>query len=261
MVNSHRRLLSLALMPLLLLTRPVPAAGPGDAWQEEILLQFSELRKAQGELRQQVTDLQARVQALEPAGNPPAVSIDLRNSAYPVLGNASADVAIVEFSDFECPYCRRHQKTTVPGLTGKYIDSGKARYVAVNYPLGRHDNAVSAAIAGACAGQQGAYWKMREFLFDNQAALGAETYLRGAADLGLNGARFSACLQDPRVASQVGAEIRLGESLGVQGTPAFFVGLVREGVLTNPILLSGAKPLASFEQVIDPLLAGTPAAH
>ena len=255
MVYNHRRLLSLALMPLFLVPRPVPAAESGDQWQEEILLQFSELRKAQGELRQQVIDLQAQVEALQTAGRPPPLSMDLRNSAYPVLGNARAGVAIVEFSDFECPYCRRHQKTTVPGLVEKYTDSGKARYVAVNFPLGMHAQAGPAAIAGACAHQQGAYWKMRQFLFDNQTSLTAETYLKGAADLGLNGDQFSACLQSPGVAARVRDEVRLGESLGVQGTPAFVIGRVREGVLTNATLISGAQPLASFEQVIDPLLA------
>lgn len=255
MVHIYRRLLSLALMPLFLLPRPVPAAGPGDAWQEEILLQFSELRKAQGELRQQVISLQAQVDALESAGRPPTVSIDLRNSAYPVLGNARADVAIVEFSDFECPYCRRHQKATVPGLVAKYIDGGKARYVAVNFPLGMHAQAGPAAIAGACAHQQGAYWKMREVLFDSQSALRPETYIKLAAELGLNSDQFSACLQDPRVAARVRDEVKLGESLGVQGTPAFVIGRVREGILTNATLMSGAQPLANFEQLLDPLLA------
>ena len=233
----------------------VGVAASRDQWQEEILLQLSELRKGQGELRQQVTDLAAQVQALESAGKPAPVSIDLRNGAYPAMGNAAATVAIVEFSDFECPFCRRHQQNTLPGLTAKYLDAGKARYVFVNLPLGFHASAEPAAIAGACAHQQGAFWKMREGLFANQNALNQSTFLKLAGDLGLNSDRFSTCLRDPAVAVQVRAQAQFGESIGVQGTPAFFIGRVRDGVLTDATLVSGAQPLAAFERVIDPLLA------
>jgi protein-disulfide isomerase len=250
----------LAAATLVVLVLPTWAENePRDAWVEEILLQLSEVRKSEGDLRQQVADLQAKVQALQSAGRPPSVSLDLRNDSYPVLGNGKSSVAMVEFSDFQCPFCRRYQQTTMPALTEKYISSGKIRYVFVNFPLGFHEHAEPAAVAGVCAQRQGAFWKMRDRLFDNQDTLGSETFLKIASDLKLNGDQFNQCLQDPKVSADIRAQAQLGESVGVQGTPAFLIGRVRDGVLTNPILVSGAQPLASFERVIDPLLAGAAA--
>ena len=231
---------------------------PSVQWHEEILLQLSELRKAQGELSQQVKELSAEIQALrtpDPRGK--SVLFDLRNSFYPVLGDAKAEVAIVEFSDFECPYCRRYQKSAMPGLIDKYVNSGKVKYVFVDVPLSFHAHAQPAAMAAACAHRQGAFWKMHGLLFDNQNTLGEQTFLKLASDLQLNGREFKECLQDPKVVAQIREQVRLGEAVGVQGTPAFLVGRVRNGVLTDAKAVTGAQPLSSFERVVDLLLANS----
>lgn len=251
----------LLIAVILLVSQGVFAAADRDQWQEEILLQLSELRKGQGELRKQVTDLTAQVQALESAGKPAPISMDLRNKAYPVMGKATSTVAIVEFADFECPYCRRHQQQTMPVLVEKYIDTGKLRYLFMNFPLAFHARAEPTALAGVCAHRQGAFWAMREGLFKKQAALDQPMFLQLATELGLDSARFAACLEDPSVTAQVRAEVKLGESLGVQGTPAFVLGRVRDGVLTDATLITGAQPLATFERAIDGLLAEAAAAR
>ncbi len=254
--NPRRRPAATLLLALLSCAiGPARSEPATDQWQQELLLQLSELRKAQGDLRQQVTALQAQLQALEDAGKPPPVSLDLSNDAYPVLGDKNANVAIVEFADFECPYCRRHQQNTLPGLTDKYLNGGKVKYVYLNFPLGFHARAEPAAIAGACAAQQGAFWPMSGKLYENQAALVPETFARLAGELDLNADQFARCQQDPAIAAAIREQIRLGESVGVQGTPAFIIGKVRDGVLSNATLVSGAQPLRAFEQALDPLLA------
>lgn len=226
-----------------------------DEWQEEILLQLSELRKAQGELAKQVSELKAQLQAQDPAKKAAAVSLDLRKEKFPVYGDANASVAILEFSDFECPYCRRHQKSTVPSLREKYVNSGKVKYLFADFPLSFHSHAEPAAIAAACANRQGEFWKMHDMLFEDQGALDEQAFLKFASNLHLNDGEFKLCLKDPKIAAQVRANAQLGESVGVQGTPAFLIGRVRNGVLVDAQLVSGAQPLANFERVLDPLLS------
>lgn len=245
----------LLVVLLLIFSGPVLAVDAKDQWYDEILLQLSELRKAQGELSKQVNELKTEVQALRSSDRGGGgASFDLRNSAYPVLGDAKAEVAIVEFSDFECPYCRQYQKNTFPSLTDKYVNSGKVKYIFVDFPLSFHAQAHPAAVAAACAHKQGAFWKMHNLLFDNQSALGEQTFLKLASDLQLNGRQFKQCLQDPKVVAQLREQVRLGEAVGVQGTPAFLIGRIRNGVLTDAKAISGAQPLSSFERVVDRFL-------
>lgn len=232
-----------------------------DQWTEEILLELSEIRHAQGELVKQVTAVQTQVTALGTAGAGGGAEVavaaspfDLRDATLPVLGDVDAQVAIVEFSDFQCPYCRRHQTNTTPALVDKYVQTGKVKYVFVDFPLSFHDNAESAAVAAACADKQGSFWRMHDALFASQAALGAETYRKLAADLNLDKAAFERCLSDPATVANVTKHVALGESMGVTGTPSFLVGRVRDGKLVDGISVSGAQPLSSFERVLAPLL-------
>lgn len=231
-----------------------------DQWTEEILLELSEIRHAQGELVKQVTGLQTQIAGLGTAGGggaevaAAAAPFDLRDATLPVLGDTDAQVAIVEFSDFQCPYCRRHQTNTTPALVDKYVQTGKVKYVFVDFPLSFHDNAASAAVAAACADKQGSFWRMHDVLFSSQAALGADTYRKLAADLHLDTAAFERCLTDPATVASVTKHVALGESMGVTGTPSFLIGRVRDGKLVDGISVSGAQPLSSFERVLRPLL-------
>ena len=234
------------------------AQSAKDQWNEEILLQLSELRKAQGELSKQVSELSAEVQALRSSDQRgQRAAFDLRNSVYPVLGDAKAEVAIVEFSDFECPYCRLYQKNTLPKLTDKYVNGGQVKYVFVDFPLSFHAQAQPAAVAAACAHQQGAFWKMHGLLFDNQKALGEQTFQKLATDLQLKSEEFNQCLRDPKIVAQIREQVRLAEAAGVQGTPAFLIGRIRNGVLTGAKLMTGAQPLLNFERVVGQFLENT----
>lgn len=226
-------------------------ADSRDRWQEETLLQLAELRKAQAGLAQQVKELRTEVAAMKGGGKQASKSVDLRDTSYPSVGEAKAAVAIVEFSDFECPYCRRHQQATLPQLMSSYVQTGRVRYYFLDFPLSFHARAQGAAIAAACAQQGGGFWKMHEKLFDRQRELGASLYPKIAAEIGLDSAAFEACLNDPKVKQGVLRAIAIGEHAGVQGTPAFLIGTVKDGVLTNAELVSGARPFTDFQRVID----------
>jgi protein-disulfide isomerase len=239
---------------------PSSAAGAKDTWQEETLLQLSELRKSQGELKQEVAELRAEVARLHTA-NAGTVrdrsALDLRSPQFPSVGDPKAQIAIVEFSDFQCPYCRKHEQATLPALNAKYLSTGKARYFFVDFPLSFHAQAVEAAVAGACAHQQGAFWKMHDLLFENQNKLAPALYPQLAGTLQLDKDKFESCLKDSKIKQQIDSHAALGDTVGVQGTPAFVIGRLKDGMLTDTRALSGAQPFETFEKVIEKYIAGS----
>jgi protein-disulfide isomerase len=233
------------------------AAQTKDEWVEELLLQLSELRQAQGELAKQVAALQTQLAALGSRGaaaRAPSGPLDLSDGTFPVLGNADAGVAIVEFSDFECPFCRRHHANTVPTLVDRYVHTGEVKYVFVDFPLSFHAQAEPAALAAVCADEQGEFWPMHDELFASQATLGPAIYRKLAADLKLDSATFERCLAAPATKVRVAKHVALGQAMGINGTPAFLIGRVQDGKLVDGVSVSGAQPLSEFERVLAPLL-------
>lgn len=161
----------------------------------------------------------------------------------PVLGPPTAPVEIVEFSDFQCPFCSR------VGPTLKQIQQTygeRVRLVFRDLPLPNHAQAFKAAEAAQCAHDQGKFWEYHDVLFANQSALAPEQLKGHAATLGLDTAVFAACLDEGRHAERVRQDMAEAERLGINGTPAFFI---------NGRFLSGALPFESFRAVIDDELA------
>jgi predicted DsbA family dithiol-disulfide isomerase len=154
-------------------------------------------------------------------------------------GPATAPVTIVEFSDFECPFCKR-VLATLDQIEEKYGD--KVRVVYRHYPLSSHANAQKAAEASLCAADQGKFWEMHDLLFNEQQKLAVADLKEKATRLGLDGAKFDECLDSNRHAEAVQADARAGDAAGVSGTPAFFV---------NGRFLSGAVPFENFAELID----------
>lgn len=224
-----------------------------DKLQENI----SALRSEVGQLRQAVSEIHRAAVLPSNAGplSPPApvlTEIALGNS--PSLGDVNASVAIVEFTDFECPFCQRFHIQTFDKIKEEYIVPGKIRYVLRNFPLAFPAQAQPAAIAANCAGEQGKYWDMYHLLFVNQRRLGAELFEELAVQLNLNGAEFTACLQKPAQAQAIEADVADGKTVGVRGTPNFFVGRIEDGKMVKAKHISGAQPFASFQQALESLL-------
>ncbi|XDD51811.1 DsbA family protein [Leptospira sp. WS92.C1] len=157
----------------------------------------------------------------------------------PSLGSENAKVTIIEFSDFECPYCKRSQDVNSQ-LRAKYKD--QVRWVFRDYPLSFHPNAMFAHIAANCSAPQGKYWEFFNTLFQNSGNLPKDRVLDLARKTGLDMQIFSRCVNDEAVKKEVEADMAEGEKYGVSGTPAFFI---------NGIMVEGAQPIDAFIKVID----------
>ncbi len=172
---------------------------------------------------------------------PPQVDVSkLVKADDPQLGPKDAKVTIVEFSDYECPFCGRYYRDTYKGLKEKYGD--KVRFVFKDFPLPFHQKAQKASEAAHCAGEQGKYWEYHDVLFENQRNLSEEELKGYARKLNLDGVKFDACLGSERFASKVRDGLNAGRSVGVSGTPTFFI---------NGRRLVGAQPSVAFERIID----------
>jgi len=173
----------------------------------------------------------------------------------PFKGNPDAPVTIVEFSDFQCPFCSRFFDQTLPALEENYIDTGKVKLVYKDFPLDNlHPNARPAHIAAECADEQGKFWEYHDILFENQAGWNrlSSTDLSSqlneyAATLGLNSASFDSCLSSEDIADEVNQDYLEAESYGATGTPTFFIGTEKDGF----IKLVGALPYTAFQGAID----------
>jgi protein-disulfide isomerase len=173
-----------------------------------------------------------------------APRLDVSLGDDPVKGPAAAPITIVEFSDFQCPYCAR-VNPTLKQIEEKYAD--KVRVVFRDFPLAQiHKDAAKAAEAGECAHEQGKFWEMHDKLFANQSKLQVEGLKQTATEVGLDAEKFNQCLDSSKYAAEVQKDVDEGARYGVTGTPAFFI---------NGRMLSGAQPLQAFTDVIEEELA------
>ncbi|MBS3053121.1 MAG: DsbA family protein [Candidatus Aenigmarchaeota archaeon] len=159
------------------------------------------------------------------------------------LGAENAPVVVIEYSDFQCPFCGRFYQQTEPQIISEYVDTGKVKLVYRHFPLAQtHQYAQKAAEASECASDQGKFWEYHDRLFDNQNALFPASLKKYAADIGLDRAAFDACLDSGAMASRVKADFEDGQGRGVRSTPTFFV---------NNVMIVGAQPFSSFKQAIE----------
>ena len=173
----------------------------------------------------------------------PAVEvIPIRNSDH-VLGNENAKITIIEYSDYECPFCTRN----IPTLERILDEYGnKVNWSFRHFPLSFHAHSQKAAEASECAAEQGKFWEYHDLLFSDLSKLNQAGFTEHARKLGLEMARFDSCLSSGKYKGQVEEDVQAGAEAGISGAPAFFI---------NGVLLSGAQPISEFERVIDTELA------
>ena len=172
--------------------------------------------------------------------------VDVSEDDDAFLGDKNAPVTIIEFSDFECPFCARFYKQTLPQLQRAYIDTGKVKLVYRDFPLSFHPNAQKAAEAAECVREQGgdeAYFKMHDAIFENQPSLSESNLKVWAQDLGYD---IDSCLDSDKFRSEVQKDFADGQAAGISGTPSFFI---------NGQKLVGAQPFSAFQQIIEAELA------
>lgn len=169
-----------------------------------------------------------------------------------MLGDKNASVTIIEFSDFQCPFCRKFWEDTLPQIKKEYIDTGKARLIYRDFPLDFHAGAEPAAEAAECAEEQDKFWEFHDRVFAEQAKQGQGTIQFGVDDLkkwakgiNLNTTKFNQCLDSGKYKDEVAKDVAEGTAAGVSGTPTVFV---------NGQKIVGAQPFAAFKAVIDQAL-------
>ena len=190
--------------------------------------------------------------AEQQADPPPSGPVEVNTDGAYSIGDADAPVVLVEFTDFQCPFCSRHYLQTYPQIKAEYVDTGKVRYVFMDFPLSSiHPQAQLAAEAARCAGDQDAYVAMHDILFARQDAWNGRedagtVFTEFAGEIGIDTASFATCLESREHEAAVLADQEQGISLGVDGTPAFFL---------NGNFISGAQPYDVFQRAIENLLA------
>jgi protein-disulfide isomerase len=194
---------------------------------------------------------QQQVDFLLAGGEPPTEEVAA--DSYRSMGSADAPVVVTEFSDYECPACASVESQVIPELIKRYVDTGKVRFVYREFPLSSiHPNAQKAAEAAVCAGEQDRYWEMHDRLFASQAEWSAEedpsdNFKSYAEDAGLDADEFAQCLDSGEAAAVVLGEMQVGEAMGVNATPYFFVG---------DLPIRGGLPIDSLGRIIEYVAAG-----
>jgi protein-disulfide isomerase len=215
--------------------------------QQKILDSLSELKSVNGK-------------ALAAKGNDlPAVNLPqtLNLSGESFRGDASAQVVIIEYGDFECRFCRRFEQLTYPQVRDAYISTGQVRYYFRDLPLEMHTLAMPAAQAVHCAAEQGQYWPMHDSLFADHGIMEAADIDKRAAKAGVDVTKLNACTASDRFAGVIQHSIEEASRAGIRGTPTFLIGALSPGGeevnITQAIV--GAEGLDAFKAAVDPLLA------
>jgi len=192
-----------------------------------------------------------------PPSNVQAVTFTVNVGKDPAKGSSDAKVTLIEFTDYQCPYCARHTRAVLPQLTKDFIDTGKIRYVLRDFPLvSIHKDAAKAHEAAHCAGEQGKYWEMHDQLFGHQRELQVDKLVGYAETAGVtDGAAFQACVDSGKYKKQGLASVAEGTKAGVRGTPSFLLGRTQaNGTVKVTTLIRGAQPYSVFQQHINALL-------
>lgn len=196
--------------------------------------------------------------ALEPEGNEPSGPIKVSIDDDPVLGDKNAPLTLIEFSDYECPFCKRTFDQLLPDLKKNYIDTGKVKLVFRDFPLSFHANAEKEAEAAECARVQGndaMYFKFHDQIFTQTTSNGTGLALTQlpviAKNLGLDVNQFQQCLDSGKFKDEVAKDLADGMAAGVSGTPSWLIGESgKDGMITGDLIV-GAQPFAAFKAVID----------
>jgi protein-disulfide isomerase len=238
----------------LLLGGALPLAAQTD---EQMKKDIEALKAGQQAIQNELAEIKRLLQARPAAADAlPTAPVSIANE--PFKGGASAKVALIEFSDYQCPFCSRYTKDSLPQIRSEYVDTGKIKYVFRDMPLSFHKQAFKAAEAAHCAGAQGKFWEMHDTLFANQAALAPEQLMTHAKTVGIDDTAFAQCLESGRFAADINKDIGDANAAGVTGTPSFLVGVIQpNGQVRVVKKLVGARPYDDFKAALDGAL-GTP---
>lgn len=243
------------LAGVLLAVLPPAASSQSAPTPREAALQ-KEVDELKGEVKALRSDLDQLKQTVHDLTGPRTITFDIDGA--PSMGDEKAKVVLIEFSDYQCPYCMDYFSHTYNQVVADYVKTGKLKYVVRDFPgESIHPNALQAAEATRCATEQGKFWAMHDNLFSNQKTLASTGIFDSAMATGLDMAKFHACYDHSKYLDAIRKDEDETRAMGVKGTPAFFLGTPDPAnpskiKLTKAII--GSQPLSAFQQTIDGLL-------
>jgi len=240
-----RQRLTAVLTGVLLCTPALPACAqaiPADTAQQ-ILQELRVIRKL----------LEGQQRGGAPTADDGRVSMAFQPGGL-ALGRADAPLLMVEYTDYECPFCRQFHLGSFEQIRKNYVDTGKLRYVSRDFPLDFHKNALRAAVAGRCGAEQGKFWELRHAMIVNASQLQPEHILNHAKSLQLDAREFRSCMESGRLLDAVEGDMQEGRAAGVSGTPTFFIGRLANGRFEG-IRIVGAMPYMVFAAKLEQMLA------
>jgi protein-disulfide isomerase len=203
---------------------------------EAVLHELREIRQLLEKIEKQ-----GRARAPTPAKTPSTATLRI-DGKRPALGSADAPVTVVEFTDYQCPFCRRFAQSSFPLIKRDYIDTGKVRWQVRDLPLNFHPDARKAAQAALCADEQGQFWRMRDSLFRNSANLGGEHLKKYASELELDMKAFASCMEGGNHLADIDKDIEAAKQMRITGTPTFVIGKSAKPSMTGKLVIGAQSP-------------------
>lgn len=250
-------------LAFLLAVSPLAAQPASDT--EALKKEIQSLKAGQQQIQKDIEEIKKILQAARnPAPAPDkAVNAMVNIAGEPFKGDKDARLTLIEFSEYQCPFCSRHVKNTVPQLDKEYVQTGKVKYVFRDLPLESiHKNAFKAGEAAHCAGEQGKFWPMHDRLFENQQALEAAKLAEHATAVGLDAKKFQACMDGGKYAAEIRKDMADAERLGVSATPTTLIAVSQPNDPNVKVVkvIRGAQSYAVFKAAFDEILAPAPTA-
>ena len=257
-MTASLRFWGASLLSLLVAMGPgATHAGTRSTDLEVLRADLEALKAGQAAMQRDLQEIKSLLLA-KPAARPAeAQERFVAVAGAPFLGEREAALTLIEFTDFQCPYCSRHARDTVPRIDREFVKTGKLKYVVRDFPIkSLHPEAYRAHEAVHCAGDQGRYWEMRSRIFAGPKSLSTDTLAGHARELGLDVSSFQSCLDSGRHAARVERDVAEGSKAGVNGTPSFFLARTspNEGEVRILRAIVGAQPFSAFKDAIDGLL-------
>jgi protein-disulfide isomerase len=262
-MNDLLKSIAAIVLGSMMLSAPAFAASTKDE-VIELQKEVQALKEGQESMKSDLAEIKKLLQSGARAAptapvQPPFEPKDVNIAGASMLGDASAKVTLIEYSDYQCPFCARHSRQTMPEIIKNYVNDGKVKFIMREFPIpALHPRASAASEAALCARDQDKYWEMHDILFNNQRKMSDEDLNGYASEIGLDTAAFGACMEQKKYAEQVEKDIAEGKLMGVSGTPSFVLGLTDSedpDKVRVTKFVRGARGYPTFSQLIDELLA------
>jgi protein-disulfide isomerase len=257
-MKNRMSLVSILPITLCLFAATIAANGqqpPVDAAKSSSTAAHEEIeQQILNELRQIHALLEKQQHAPEQSAAAPAPQRATVSISGQSIGSKNAPVTLVEFTDYQCPFCKQFQTTVFDRLKKDYIDTGNVRFISRDLPLDFHSNAMSAAVAAQCAGEQARFWQMRDALTSHSDNLAPEAINKYAGEIGLNLDRFHTCIGNDAYAAAIRQNIAEANAAGISGTPSFVIGKSSGGSVEGEVVV-GASSYESLKKDLDDSLA------